>query len=73
VNALAASRSPHLLILVVVIGFWLGQAVLAGRLADSKGRSLPVYLLAALLVGPLVLIIALLLRPPRSTRDGQDD
>jgi hypothetical protein len=60
------SNPVHVFVLVGLLLFWLGPAILAGQVADRKGRSLPVYLIAGLIVGPLVLLIALIL-PRRRT------
>lgn len=60
------SNPIHLVLLLVVLGVYFAQAYLAGRVADRKGRSFALYVIAALIVGPLVLVGALLL--PRSRR-----
>lgn len=51
----------HVVALLVVLAFYFGQAYLAGWVADRKGRNLAVYLVAGLIIGPLVLLIALVL------------
>jgi hypothetical protein len=51
----------HVLLLLALIALWLGPAILAGNIADRKGRSGPVYVVAGLIVGPLVLLVALVL------------
>jgi hypothetical protein len=43
-----------------------GPAVLAGDIAERKGRSLAAYPVAGLIVGPLVLLIAFVV--PRRSR-----
>jgi MFS family permease len=55
------TNGHHWLILLVVLAVWGGQSLLAGWIADFKGRRFVVYAIAALIVGPLVLLIALLL------------
>jgi MFS family permease len=59
------SNRHHWLILLAVLAFWVGQSLFAGWIADFKGRRFVVYAIAALIVGPLVLLIALLLPRPR--------
>lgn len=51
----------HVVALLVVLAFYFGQAYLAGWVADRKGRNFAVYLVAGLIIGPLVLLIALVL------------
>ncbi len=60
------SNPVHVGLLFGLLVLWIGPAVLAGKLADRKGRSLPVYVIAGLIVGPLILLIALVL--PRRRR-----
>lgn len=60
------SNPIHVVLLLGLLLFWLGPAIVAGQIADRKGRSLPVYLIAGLIVGPLVLLIALIV-PTRRT------
>jgi hypothetical protein len=56
------SNPIHLLALIVVLALYFGPALLAARLAERKGRSFAVYLLASLLIGwPIPLIAALVL------------
>jgi MFS family permease len=66
------SQGHHWIILLVVVGLWLGQAILAGWLADYKGRQFWVYVVAALIVGPLVLLVALLLPRPREVDEDSE-
>jgi hypothetical protein len=61
------SNPIHVGLLLGLLLFWIGPAVLAGKVADRKGRSGAVYVVAGLLVGPLVLLAALVL-PRRRTR-----
>jgi hypothetical protein len=56
----------HDVVLLVVLAVWIGPAYLAGRVANRKGRSFGLYMVAGLLIGPLVLLGTLLL--PRSRR-----
>jgi hypothetical protein len=60
------SNPIHLLLLVVVLGIWIGQAALAGYIATRKGRSFNLWLVAGLIVGPLLIIAALLMPRRRS-------
>ena len=60
------SSPIHLVVLLAVLGVYVGQAYLAGRVADRKGRNFGLYVVAGLVVGPLVLLIALVL--PRRRR-----
>jgi hypothetical protein len=60
------SNPIHDVVLLVVLAVWIGPAYLAGRVADRKGRSFGLYMVAGLLIGPLVLLGTLLL--PRSRR-----
>lgn len=56
------SNPIHLVVLILVLALWLGPAILAGRVADRKGRSFAVYLIASLIVGwPIPLLIAAVL------------
>jgi hypothetical protein len=59
------SNPIHLLVLLAVLGLYVGQAYLAGRVASAKGRSFGLYLAAALVIGPLMLLAALLLQRSR--------
>ena len=60
------SNPIHVVVLLIVLAVYFGQAYLAGRVADRKGRNFAVYLVAGLIIGPLILLIALVL--PRSHR-----
>jgi hypothetical protein len=60
------SNPIHVIVLLLVLSVYVGQAYLAGRVAARKGRDFGIYLVAGLIVGPLVLLIALVL--PRSRR-----
>jgi hypothetical protein len=60
------SNPIHDVVLLVVLAVWIGPAYLAGRVADRKGRSFRLFMVAGLLIGPLVLLGTLLL--PRSRR-----
>ncbi len=50
----------HTLTLVAVLAAWTAQAALAGYLATRKGRSFNVWTVAALIIGPFVILLALL-------------
>ncbi|HEY4452456.1 MAG TPA: hypothetical protein VGN13_12785 [Solirubrobacteraceae bacterium] len=54
------------MLLLVLVVIWIGPAILAGRIAERKGREFAVYVIAGLIVGPLVLLISLVL--PRRRR-----
>jgi chromate transport protein ChrA len=58
-------------VLIVVIGLAGGQAALAGWIASRKGRSFAVWFVGGLIVGPLVILCALVLprRWPGSPRN----
>lgn len=60
------SNPIHDVVLLVVLAVWIGPAYLAGRVANRKGRRFGLYMVAGLLIGPLVLLGTLLL--PRSRR-----
>jgi hypothetical protein len=51
----------HVVLLVAILAIWLGSAILADRVADRKERVGGVYLFGALLLGPVVLLIALII------------
>jgi len=55
------SNPIHLVLLLALLLFWVGPAVLAGRLAERKGRSFGVYLVVSLVIGwPIPLVVALI-------------
>jgi hypothetical protein len=63
------SNPVHVVLLLALIVLWVAPAVWAGRLAERKGRSFAVYLIASLLIGwPIPLLAALIVpgRPGRS-------
>jgi hypothetical protein len=60
------SNPIHLVLLIALIAFWVVPAVLTARLAERKGRSFGVHLVAALLIGWLIPLIAALILPRRS-------
>jgi len=62
------SNPIHFLVLLGVLAVYVGQTYLAGRIASAKGRSFGLYLAAALVIGPLMLLATALL--PRSRRLG---
>ena len=51
----------HTLALVAVLAVWTGQAALAGVVAARKGRSFNGWTLTALILGPVVIVLALVL------------
>jgi hypothetical protein len=55
------SNPIHLVVLLAVLALYFGQAYLAGRVAAPKGRSFVVYVVAGLIIGPLILLVALIL------------
>jgi hypothetical protein len=58
------SNPIHLAALLAILLLWLLPTVLTARLAARKGRSFAVYLIASLLIGwPIPLIAALIVRP----------
>jgi len=52
-------------LLIVLLALWVVPAVLAARLADSKGRSFGVYLVAALIIGWPIPLLAAAILPAR--------
>jgi len=48
-----------------VLLFWLVPAFLVAKLADRKGRSFAVYLIASLIIGWIIPLIAALIVRPR--------
>jgi hypothetical protein len=60
------SNPIHIVLLIGLIVFWIGPAVLAGRLAERKGRSFAVYLIFSLVIGWPIPLIAALILPGRT-------
>jgi MFS family permease len=60
------SNPIHLLALIVVLLCFIVPAILVARLADRRGRSFAVYLIASLIVSWVVPLLALLVLPDRS-------
>jgi hypothetical protein len=59
-GASGLSNPTHVAVLLVVLALWIGPAILAARIADRKKRSFAVYLIASLLIGwPIPLLAAL--------------
>jgi hypothetical protein len=63
-NVLAITTA-HAFGLAFVLLFWLVPAVLVARLAERKGRSFAVYLIASLIIGWIIPLIAALVVRPR--------
>jgi hypothetical protein len=62
-----AITTAHFYGLVGILILWLLPALLAARIARRKGRPFARYLLASLLIGwPIPLIAALIVRPYRN-------
>jgi hypothetical protein len=59
------SNPIHVVLLLALIAFWAVPSVLTARLADHKGRSFSVYLVASLLIGWMVPLLAALILPNR--------
>lgn len=58
----------HLVVLLAILLLWILPTILTARLAARKGRSFAVYLIASLLIGwPIPLIAALIVRPRQAT------
>ena len=55
----------HIALLLALIAFWIGPAVLAGKLAERKGRSFAVYLVVSLVIGWPIPLVAALIVPRR--------
>jgi hypothetical protein len=55
------SSAIHVVLLVAMLAWWIGCAVLADRVAERKERIGGVYLFAGLIIGPVALLVALLL------------
>ena len=62
------SNPIHLIALLAVLAIFVVPAILVARLAERRGRSLAVYLIASLLVGWIVPLIVLLILPARGER-----
>ena len=61
------SNPIHWLLLLLLVVFYIGPAILAGRVAERKGRSFVAYLIASRLVGwPIPLLLAVVV--PRGSR-----
>jgi hypothetical protein len=61
------SNPIRLAALLGIVLLWLLPTILTARLAERKGRSFAVYLVASLLIGwPIPLVAALILRPRKS-------
>jgi membrane protease YdiL (CAAX protease family) len=59
------SNPIHVVLLIALLALWVVAAVLTARLAEHKGRSFAAYLLAALLIGWLIPLMAVLVLPRR--------
>jgi hypothetical protein len=56
------SNPVHVVLLLALIAFFIGPGVLTAQFAARRGRSFAVYLIASLLIGwPIPLIAALIL------------
>jgi hypothetical protein len=55
----------HIVLLLALIACWIGPAVLAGKLAERKGRSFAVYLIVSLVIGWPIPLVAALIIPRR--------
>jgi hypothetical protein len=62
------SNPIHVVLLIALVAFWVVPAVLVARLAEHKGRSFVVYLVASLIIGWLIPLIAALIVPDRRDR-----
>ena len=62
------SNPIHVVLLIALLILWIGPSVLVARLADRKGRSFAVYLIASLIIGWLIPLIAALVVPERHGR-----
>jgi MFS family permease len=58
--------------LILFAAFWLACALLAGWLADFKGRRFLRYAAAGLIGGPVAVIIVLCLLRPRKVREAEE-
>lgn len=59
------SNPIHLVLFLVLIGGFVVPAILVARLADRRGHSFAVYLIASLVVSWVVPLIAVLVLPDR--------
>ena len=56
------SNPVHVVLLLALIAFFIVPAVLTAQLAARRGRSFAIYLIASLLIGwPIPLVAALIL------------
>lgn len=62
------SNPIHVVFLIALIAFWVVPSVLTARLAERRGRSYAVYLVASLLIGWMIPLIAALILPDRRAR-----
>jgi hypothetical protein len=58
----------HVALLIGLIVFWIGPAILTARLAERKGRSFAVYLVASLRISWVIPLIAALIVTDRHQR-----
>jgi hypothetical protein len=62
-----AITTVHLFGLVFLLVFWFVPALLVAKLAERKGRSFAVYLVASLIIGWVIpLVAAMVVRPQRA-------
>ena len=54
----------HIALLAMIVS-WIGPAVLAGKLAERKGRSFAAYLVVSLVIGWPIPLVAALIVPRR--------
>ena len=59
------SNPIHIVLLLVLLACFVIPAVLVARLADRRGRSFAVYLIASLIISWIVPLLALLVLPDR--------
>lgn len=59
------SNPVHIVLLLVLLACFVIPAVLVARLADRRGRSFAVYLIASLVISWIVPLLALLVLPDR--------
>jgi hypothetical protein len=59
----------HIAVVLALLAFVVAPAFLTARLAERKGRSFAVYLVASLMIGwPIPLLATLILRRERDQR-----